>query len=73
MKAKQDIDRKLWRRHVEYLEKFSKRGTHADEAQRLDIAHRLTSARKTLTEVEGADYWKKLSGTLGAEPVEAYL
>ena len=32
LKAKQAVDRKLWKRHVEYLDKFQKRPTHADEA-----------------------------------------
>src|SRR5690606_33767761 len=32
LKAKQSVDRKLWRRHVEYLDKFQKRASHADEA-----------------------------------------
>ena len=36
--AKQKIDRQLWRRHVEYLDKFLKRASHADEAARLGIA-----------------------------------
>jgi len=73
LKAKQTVDRKLWKRHVEYLDKFLKRPTHADEATRLGILNRLTNARTTLTTVEAADYLGKLSGTLGAEPIEAYL
>jgi hypothetical protein len=73
LKAKQQIDRKLWRRHVEYLDKFSKRPSHADEVGRLGIASRLTRARKALEEVEATDYWQNLSGTLGAEPMAAYL
>ena len=31
---------------------------------------RLERARKTLEEVESPDYLEKLSGTLGAEPIE---
>src|ERR1019366_8674920 len=46
--AKQSVDRDLWRRHVEYLTKFMKRASHADEAERLGIAGRLSRARKTL-------------------------
>jgi hypothetical protein len=38
----------------------------------MDIASRLTRARKTLEEVESPDYLRKLSGTLGAEPIESY-
>ena len=73
LQAKQAVDRGLWRRHVEYLDKFLKRGSHADEAQRLGIAARLAAARQMLVTVEAADYWQTLSGTLGAEPMEAYL
>lgn len=73
LKAKQAVDRRLWRRHVEYLDKFMKRPSHADEAGRLGIARRLNEARSKLEAVEAADYWQRLSGTLGAEPVEAYL
>ena len=73
LKAKQGIDRKLWRRHVEYLDKFQKRVSHADEATRLGIATRLERARRTLSEAESPEYLQKLTGTLGAEPIEAYL
>lgn len=73
LKAKQGVDRKLWRRHVEYLDKFLKRASHADEAGRLGIGARLERARKTLSEVDAAEYLQKLAGTLGAEPIESYL
>jgi phosphoenolpyruvate carboxykinase (diphosphate) len=72
LKAKQNVDRKLWRRHVEYLDKFMKRPSHSGEAERLGIAGWLAQARTRLSEVEAADYWRTLSGTLGAEPIEAY-
>jgi hypothetical protein len=71
--AKQKIDRKLWRRHVEYLEKFLKRSSHADEAERLGIANRLAQARKTAEQVDSPAYLETLRGTIGAEPIEAYL
>jgi len=73
LKAKQAVDRKLWRRHVEYLDKFLKRASHAEEASRLGIPHRLVRARKRLEEVEAPAYLGTLTGTLGAEPVESYL
>jgi hypothetical protein len=63
----------LWKRHVEYLNHFLRRPSHEDIAAGLGIAERLARARKTLEEVESPDYLKKLSGTLGAEPVESYL
>jgi hypothetical protein len=67
--AKQKIDRQLWLRHVDYLDKFLKRASHADEAARLGIAAKLERAKKTLAEVESPDYVKQLVGTLGAEPI----
>jgi len=71
--AKQRFDQKLWRRHVEYLDKFLKRPNYADEAARLNIATRLDAARNTLAQVESPVYLEFLRGTLGAEPIEAYL
>jgi hypothetical protein len=67
--AKQKIDRLLWRRHMDYLDRFLKRATHADEAARLGIPARLAKARKTLAEVEAPSYLEKLRGTIGAEPI----
>src|SRR6266478_2940033 len=63
--AKQKIDRQLWRRHTEYLERFLKKSSHADEAARLNIADRLSRARKTLEEIAATAYAEALRGTLG--------
>jgi len=71
--AKQKVDRKLWRRNIDYLDKFLKLTSHSDEAKRLGIADRLAQARKTLVEVDSPKYLEFLQGTLGAEPIEAYL
>jgi len=71
--AKQKVDRKLWKRHVEYLNSFLRKPSHEDIAASLNVGDRLARARKVLEEVESPDYLKKLSGTLGAEPIEAYL
>ena len=70
--AKQKIDRALWRRHVECLNQFLRRPNYTDVAENLHIAERLTAARKMLEVVESADYPQKLTGTLGAEPMENY-
>ncbi len=72
LKAKQKIDKALWKRHVEYLNNFLRRPNYVDVSERLNIADRLSAARKTLEQVEATDYLKKLVGTLGAEPIEAY-
>lgn len=71
--AKQKVDRNLWTRHVDYLDKFLKRASHAEEATRLNIADRLKLARQTLDEVSSPAYLQKLRGTTGVEPIEAYL
>jgi hypothetical protein len=71
--AKQAIDTRLWHRHVEFLNQFLRKPSHDDVAQDLGVADRLKHARKVLEAVESPDYLKKLSGTLGAEPIAAYL
>jgi hypothetical protein len=70
--AKQKVDRALWQRHIQYLDAFLHKPSHADVAAEMRVADRLSSARKTLAEVESPDYLKKLVGTLGAEPIEHY-
>ena len=71
--AKQKIDRALWKRHVDYLDRFLKRASHADEAERIGVPARLVLARKQLIEIESSGYLEKLSGTIGAEPMQSYL
>jgi len=71
--AKQKVDRALWRRHADYLNQFLKKTSHADVAEKLQIGSRLVLARKQLETIESPDYLAGLTGTLGAEPVEAYL
>jgi hypothetical protein len=72
LSAKQDVDRRLWQRHADYLDRFLKRASHADEAARLGISDRLERVRKTLAEVASPAYLKKLCGTIGAEPIDQY-
>ena len=71
--AKQNVDCRLWRHHIDHLQRFLKRATHADEATRLGIKQRLSQARSTFREVESEAYLEKLKGTIGAEPIQAYL
>ena len=58
---------------MDYLDKFTKRTSHADEAKRLGIAARLDRARKTLDDAVSPGYLESLRGTIGAEPIESYL
>ncbi len=71
--AKQKVDRALWRRHTDYLSQFLKRTSHADVAEKLEVGERLVASRKHLELIESPGYLTSLAGTLGAEPVEAYL
>jgi hypothetical protein len=71
--AKQKVDRALWRRHGDYLSQFLKKTSHADVAEKLNIGDRLVRVRKTLETIESPAYLASLAGTLGAEPIGAYL
>jgi hypothetical protein len=73
LKAKQAVDCRLWRRHVEYLQRFLKKASYSDEAERLGIDDRLMRARKTFEQVNSPEYLLSLQGTLGAEPIENFL
>src|SRR5581483_4793200 len=65
IKERQTVERNLWTRHVRYLEKFLKRKTHEDEAQRLGIGGRLKRAVQSLQEIESEGYVEKLRGSIG--------
>jgi len=71
--AKQKVDQRLWRRHVDYLNHFLRKPSHEDVSESLKIGERLTRARRMLEQVESPAYLESLRGTLGAEPVENYL
>ena len=64
---------RLWTRHIRYLEKFLKRKTHVDEAERLGIGERLARATKVLQQLEGDDSLDRLRGTIGTEPIGQFL
>jgi len=66
--TKQTGDVALWRRHVDYLERFLKLASHADESARLGIPQRLDLAQGTLRQVESSGYLESLVGTIGTDP-----
>ncbi|AGA33021.1 hypothetical protein TVNIR_1350 [Thioalkalivibrio nitratireducens DSM 14787] len=69
LEVKQGRDAALWQRHADNLQHFLELESHADEAERLDIADRLRSARAKLAEVRSAAYLESLVGTIGADPL----
>ena len=71
LRTKQQVDCRLWQRHIGYLQSFLKKSNYAEEAARLEIASRLARAEKSLAETKKPGYLKKLHGTLGADPYVA--
>ena len=69
LEIKQERDIALWRRHVHNLQQFLNLPSHADEAERLNIADRLASAQTKLQQVQSAAYLEGLVGTIGADPL----
>jgi hypothetical protein len=69
LKAKQEVDIQLWRRHVKYLEAFLAKPNYADEAERLGVADRLRQAWDHLNRVSQSDYASTLVGTIGVQRV----
>jgi hypothetical protein len=73
LQERQRVERKLWTRHVRYLEKFLKRKTHEDEAERLGIRRRLNQALQALQEVDSSGYLEQLRGSIGTQPIGPFV
>jgi phosphoenolpyruvate carboxykinase (diphosphate) len=63
LRAKQDVDCALWRRHVAALEAFAGEGGAG-----IDTQERLRYARRQLARVSAETYLEELVGTIGADP-----
>lgn len=68
LEAKTEVDRALWRRHIDSLQAFSKNEIYQTEVERLGIAGRLANAERALTRVEESGYAESLHGTIGVDP-----
>jgi hypothetical protein len=68
LKAKQNVDFKLWSRHVSYLENYCKQISHASVVARLGLADRLREATKMRDISARPEYVEQLHGTLGTDP-----
>jgi hypothetical protein len=71
LEAKQSIDRRLWKKHIDYLDRFAKKASHAEESTRLGIYDRLGKARRRFQEIDSAEYLESLKGSIGAEPISS--
>jgi hypothetical protein len=65
LEARQAIEMALWDRHVRSLQQFARQNMPAPG---LELDARLAAAKQQLALVSREDYWRDLSGTIGADP-----
>ncbi len=63
LRAKQEIDKALWNRHVAALEEFAREGGIG-----IDLPALLAEAKRRQARVHAAAYLDELAGTIGADP-----
>ena len=71
LKTKQQRDIALWEKNYAYLQAFMQKESHDDLAERLQISDRLIEAKAKLEQVRSDDYLRRLTGTIGADPLAA--
>jgi hypothetical protein len=69
LKHKQQVDIRLWERHVRDLENYLNRHAHDEDSGHLHLDDRLDDARLKLNQVRASDYLKHLEGSIGAQPI----
>ena len=62
-------DRQLWRRHLEYVDRFRAEMQDSADALKLKLDKRVRYAQEQLRRVSAAEYLDELRGTLGADPL----
>jgi hypothetical protein len=68
LKTRQTREIALWRKHIAYIEEFSKRPGNVETVATLGLSERLKFAQEKLKQVEKSDYPATLTGTIGADP-----
>ena len=66
--AKQQVDYRLWQRHVDYLTEYCNRPTHSAVTKRLRLAEQLEYARSQMELCTRPEYLDSLIGTIGVDP-----
>jgi len=69
LEARQKVEARLMKRHLDYLEKWSQTEGSESVAARLDLDERKKWVAAQLAEIESPDYLKSLVGTLGTQPL----
>ncbi|MCP5273416.1 MAG: hypothetical protein H6936_00910 [Burkholderiales bacterium] len=72
LEIKQQREIALWEKHVKNLQAFFLLPGHEDEVERLGISSRLDEAIAKLSYVNGKEYFDRLVGTIGADPLRPY-
>ena len=68
LKAKQQVDVRLWKRHAAYLEAFAAKPAYQAECAVLDLEARRKLAADELARAKAPAYLEELVGTLGTDP-----
>ncbi|HVT79044.1 MAG TPA: hypothetical protein VHM90_00185 [Phycisphaerae bacterium] len=68
LKAKQQLDIKLWQRHMTYLNEFMSKPAYRQECIRLGLNHRKNFVQAEFIRATSEAYLNLLQGTLGADP-----
>jgi hypothetical protein len=71
LETKQARDRQLWRRHLEYVDRFRAEMQGSAGALELRLDRRARYAQEQLKRVSAPEYLDELRGTLGADPLRA--
>jgi hypothetical protein len=69
LETKQARDRRLWRRHLEYVDRFRAEMQGSASALELRLDRRAKYAQEQLRRVSAPEYLEELRGTLGADPL----
>jgi hypothetical protein len=69
LQHKQQVDIRLWERHVRDLENYLHRHAHDEETSHLHLEDRLDDARMKLNQVRAPEYLQHLEGSIGAQPI----
>jgi hypothetical protein len=68
LEAKKSVDLRLWKHHLGYLKQFLGENKNSNLTERIDLNSRVQQAEARLRFLESEAYWKRIEGTIGADP-----
>lgn len=69
LQTKQQRERLLWKRHINYLKEFSVESQCEESMEQLEVDAKLKIAQAKLGQVQTDEYLQSLVGTIGADPL----